>query len=559
MHAGSHALRSSMLFLMLATFQGWAVNATVLVAGLIGSLLPDLDTPRSNQGFLFPIARLLSKVGLRSEHQGLSHSFLGLSLTCGISAIPLFYWEWYLPWIAFSLACFQHICEDAMGKQGVLWLWPLRTRYHLFPHPAFRLATPVKQWVYFAVTFPITLSLLWVNWHGAARLLDEAYADVTAVVARLNASPRKALTVRVRGQDLVRNEPIDEHFQVLGHLPGTGSNPWSQMVILKRRNGDLVAAADGFVDAAQVKVNDIRVVKEREIAVITHEIDLSGKLLGSLNRVVRSDHSHRLFGEVQLRDSIGKADASPLRFSPVRMSGKRLLLEFATVQDVERQVEIPVVVVKGNVVVRYAVEPGTKLPFRELKSTQRVVKVESKQFPIKLDVRLGGNVEKGDCLATIPLKAREVDLFVKQLEHAGKLEGLIRAERSRFIRGRRQEAASLEKQLRIARESHENHVHAYRAGGVPRNKVVAENLKVIQAEDRLHRQLADTQDRLAGYDRQLGDLLLKREDLQRKIKRASHAAFFTAPVSGMVTDVRVLQEGATYLSYVTLQLEKSQP
>jgi inner membrane protein len=103
-----------------AAFYDYELDMGTLIAAALGSLLPDLDTPRSMLGrLLYFIAAPLEKaVG----HRGLTHSLLAIPLYL-LLALPL----WFLhPVWAYALfgGAMSHLFIDTFTKQGIKAFWP---------------------------------------------------------------------------------------------------------------------------------------------------------------------------------------------------------------------------------------------------------------------------------------------------------------------------------------------------------------------------------------------------------------------------------------------------
>ena len=118
-----------------AAFYNWEVPASALVAVSIGSLLPDLDTPKSLLGrFFWFIASPLEKaVG----HRGLTHSLLGLPFYALLSLAL-----WFLnPVWAYALCggALSHLAIDTLTKKGIKLLWPAPYHFVLFPNENWRM------------------------------------------------------------------------------------------------------------------------------------------------------------------------------------------------------------------------------------------------------------------------------------------------------------------------------------------------------------------------------------------------------------------------------------
>ena len=103
-------------FVLLSCFGiGWPLFGL----GLLFSLIPDLDTPKSLLGRLFPPSKWLNT---RFGHRTLTHSalFLGLSYIVGPAAF---------------LGLASHILLDLLTPSGVQLAWPQNTSYVILGGP----------------------------------------------------------------------------------------------------------------------------------------------------------------------------------------------------------------------------------------------------------------------------------------------------------------------------------------------------------------------------------------------------------------------------------------
>ncbi|HHQ4326857.1 TPA: metal-dependent hydrolase [Clostridium perfringens] len=98
-----------------------AVNelSVVTVLGVaIGSLLPDIDTPKSFVGRrLYPIAYIINKT---FGHRGVIHSLLPIIL---IGGLAIFFKSLFIGAIAFGF--FLHLVEDTFSRKGIKWFAPI--------------------------------------------------------------------------------------------------------------------------------------------------------------------------------------------------------------------------------------------------------------------------------------------------------------------------------------------------------------------------------------------------------------------------------------------------
>jgi inner membrane protein len=91
-----------------------------LAGAVAGSLLPDLDAPRSLPGRLWP--RLSRRLEARFAHRGATHSLAALGAVA-IAALPVGLWRG--AWLAsLLLGCASHLLADCMTKAGAPLFYP---------------------------------------------------------------------------------------------------------------------------------------------------------------------------------------------------------------------------------------------------------------------------------------------------------------------------------------------------------------------------------------------------------------------------------------------------
>jgi len=99
-----------------------------LGAAALGSLAPDLDTPKSSLGRRFlPVSWTLSAL---IGHRGFSHSLLAcLAVAATAFLLGTSYPPWLAYGLAFALGYATHILGDWLTTEGVPLFWPNRRRY----------------------------------------------------------------------------------------------------------------------------------------------------------------------------------------------------------------------------------------------------------------------------------------------------------------------------------------------------------------------------------------------------------------------------------------------
>lgn len=143
------------------------LHISVLLAGVLGSLMPDIDLPRSTLGRLFPfISHPLER---HFGHRTITHSFLGWIIATVIFMIITIAGSFLIPsnqasWmgilrypLAFSMGYLSHLLLDMMNPAGVPLFWP-NPGYDVFPkNPKLR---PAAGSFAEAVIFIVLLFLL---------------------------------------------------------------------------------------------------------------------------------------------------------------------------------------------------------------------------------------------------------------------------------------------------------------------------------------------------------------------------------------------------------------
>jgi len=100
-------------------------NPVTIIAALFGSLLPDVDHPKSSFGRkILPISWAISRV---FGHRGITHSVfavaaLNYALIFKGGALP--------PWCAaIMLGYLSHLISDWLTPMGIPFLWPYRKKF----------------------------------------------------------------------------------------------------------------------------------------------------------------------------------------------------------------------------------------------------------------------------------------------------------------------------------------------------------------------------------------------------------------------------------------------
>lgn len=105
------------------------LNEVNVVVVCLGSLLPDIDHPKS---YLGQKSRVVSEVTNKTfGHRGATHSLLAAFL---VLLVGLFCQRYYLPkfmghvafWLTWGYLC--HLLEDGFSKLGIRWFYPFQKK-----------------------------------------------------------------------------------------------------------------------------------------------------------------------------------------------------------------------------------------------------------------------------------------------------------------------------------------------------------------------------------------------------------------------------------------------
>lgn len=128
-----------------------SLHWSILLVAVMGSIMPDLDHPRSAVGRLFSFASV--PLERKFGHRTVTHSLLGWTIATGIAAIvgilittaesfaslKMIPTDLIVRWVAaFSIGYLSHILIDMLNPRGVQLFWPSDARDVIVKDPALR-------------------------------------------------------------------------------------------------------------------------------------------------------------------------------------------------------------------------------------------------------------------------------------------------------------------------------------------------------------------------------------------------------------------------------------
>jgi inner membrane protein len=130
------------------------LNTQTLIASIflitLGSLTPDLDSQENKLYTLIPIGhKLFSEIGERAfgKHRSISHSLIGITIFGYVSHFLIYkippengFWLDAL-WYSYFVSLVSHLVADALTKDGIPLLWPIKWKFGFPPLKGLRMRT----------------------------------------------------------------------------------------------------------------------------------------------------------------------------------------------------------------------------------------------------------------------------------------------------------------------------------------------------------------------------------------------------------------------------------
>lgn len=344
----------SFFFIFLAAV-GVSANFWTLSAISLGAVLPDIDSPASRVGRLFPsVSRYLEK---RWGHRTITHSwFTLLTVSIVFISFALLYDQVIFSWlyhpaekqialtqiaVALSVGLWSHSILDTFTVQGVKALYPLSNRRCVFPldvqfPQSFRTITGSKLDKVLSWTFLIIAVLtLPMAAMGYQRLIRFIHRDITSAVNDYN---EFIMTHRVIADiEAVNNltrQTIKGEYPVIGVLDNE--------TILFRKEGKLYTLGNSTKD--MYIVENVVCRKDKPVRIDVKYVTLKDQLLSDIMYYFPQNAEENLvFGECVMKDP-ARISRSYDKFNPVTVDQSKVKLEYATSEDLSENglLQLPV-------------------------------------------------------------------------------------------------------------------------------------------------------------------------------------------------------------------------
>jgi inner membrane protein len=190
-------------------------NPYTLLASLIGSQLPDLDTTESFMGrILYPIAALIEK---RFPHRTITHSFLATGIVA-IAAAPLAFLHWHY-WAGITLGHFIGWFSDTFTRAGVSAFYPNPAKLVIPGNPRARLrsGSSNEYWVLGIAALLTIISLNLISAGGITEQFARAFFSDARTAADLfyKHGAERLIQIEIKGMHSATGESIRGNYSII--------------------------------------------------------------------------------------------------------------------------------------------------------------------------------------------------------------------------------------------------------------------------------------------------------------------------------------------------------
>jgi len=328
----------TLIFLAVFGIQ-WSLHWTILLVAILGSIMPDIDHPKSVIGKIFYF--ISAPIERRYGHRTITHSFLGwaiASLLFGflvllvigilnlfrISDLGFSISDLAPRWIAaFSISYMSHLLLDMLNPRGSQMFWPDPGRDVMPRNPKFRPESGSRvEILIFIILFILMLLAFPVSKYGIASSLRWLLATPGSAIQEFK-SMKTHTYVEFKGFFSETREPVQGTGEIL-------DVDKQRLVILYKNNIYTLSdelAADIIASHVRVKRTNIPIkVERREFENQTREYLLSQIPKGAL-----------VSGTVHLPEGMEiKFPPYPGTYKVMEQKGNDLILNYASKQQIEK-------------------------------------------------------------------------------------------------------------------------------------------------------------------------------------------------------------------------------
>ncbi len=277
MISATHISFGVLLTEFIFTSLGVEPNTSTLALSGIGSLLPDIDTPKSAIGRIFPFSKIIEQ---KYGHRQITHSWLFILISLILFCPFLFFWG-ALKYTAIIIGVISHIMIDMANPSGVPLFYPSPSRFVFPENKSSRIeVNSKKEYILLAILLflvAITTPLSFIGYKSLFyRLSQTPYG---AIEEAKKYSEEYLLKVKIKGIWTESQNVVDDEFKVLAIQDNS--------LIVEAQNKKIYLVSYSYYSA--IIINKISVITDKKIR----------------KRVTNRKYSYCLFDSIGIpRDSI---------------------------------------------------------------------------------------------------------------------------------------------------------------------------------------------------------------------------------------------------------------
>lgn len=197
------------------TSLGIEPNTATLALSGIGALLPDIDTPKSAIGRIFPPSKLIEQ---KYGHRQITHSWIFILISLLLFSPCLIFGV--LKYFGIIIGVISHIMLDMANLSGVPFFYPSSSRFVFPENSASRIEVNSKrEYVLLAILIflvTITTPLSFIGYKSLFnRIAQTTYGAIDEIKKY---SDDYLIKVKIKGFWTESQMPVDEEFKVLAIL-----------------------------------------------------------------------------------------------------------------------------------------------------------------------------------------------------------------------------------------------------------------------------------------------------------------------------------------------------
>ena len=195
------------------TSLGIEPNTTTLALSGIGSLLPDIDTPKSALGRIFPFSKIIEH---KYGHRQITHSWIFIVIAL-ILFSPFILFLGFLKYAGIIIGIISHIMIDMANPSGVPLFYPSPSRFVFPENKSSRIeVNSKKEYILLAILLflvAVTTPLSFIGYKSLFyRLAQTPYG---AIEEAKKYSEQYSLKVKIKGIWAESQNKVDDEFKVL--------------------------------------------------------------------------------------------------------------------------------------------------------------------------------------------------------------------------------------------------------------------------------------------------------------------------------------------------------